>query len=217
MPAFEAADSRPPAVFVPDPGPTTSAFVAPPAPETEDEAPAPTPEQLESAFQAGLEAGRTAALDAMPQAEAEELKRAAQTLRDAVDALEERSRGQLVAEPRALVELSLSIAEHLLRQQLGHDADALVARVTQAIQGMPEREPVRIEVAARDYQTLAEAQDALAALASGALTIEAQPGLEAGEFRITAGAAESDGRLHALIASVREALAEECTVEEDGA
>ena len=96
-----------------------------------------------------------------------------------------------MAEPRALVELSLSIAEHLLCQQLGHDADALVARVTQAIQGMPEREPVRIEVSASDYQTLAEAQDALAGLASGAVTIEAQPGLGAGEFRIAAGAPSS--------------------------
>ena len=136
-------------------------------------------------------------------------------LRRSVDAFEERGRGQLVAEPRALVELALSISEHLLRQQLGHDADALIARVSQAIQSMPEREPVRIEISNHDYQTLTEAEDALAALANDTIEIEVHAGLAAGEFRLTAGAAETDGRLHALLASVRESLAEECAEEED--
>jgi flagellar biosynthesis/type III secretory pathway protein FliH len=215
MPGFEASESRRPAVFVPDPGPTTAAFVAPPPPEPEETETAPSAEALEQAFAAGYEAGETATRDSLPQAEAEELKSAALVLRRSVEALEERSRGQLVAEPRALVELALSISEHLLRQQLGRDADALIARVSQAIQSMPEREPVRIEVSNQDRQALGEVEDALAALASDAIEIEAHAGLAAGEFRLTAGAAETDGRLRALLASVRESLAEECADEED--
>ena len=215
MPAFELSEARETAVFVPDPGPGASTFVAPAAPPPEPEPEPASEEALAQAYAAGVTAGEAAAREALPIHDVEALRSATETLETLAGSLAERAEAKLVAEPREIVELALSIAEHLLCTRLDGDPEALTARIQRAVRGLPDAEPLRIEVSPRDRGTLEVMREDLGPLASGTVEIVDHPSLEPGEFRIAAGASEVDARGPALLASVREALSEEIADAED--
>lgn len=201
--SFESSDDRGSAEFVSDDdliaSATTLAANAQRVVSTADEA-----------RQQGFEAGEAAARASLPWKESEALISATHALTEASAALMHQTTRMNATQPRLIVELALSIAEHLLCKNLGEDADALVDRVGHAIAQMPPQRPLVLELAPRDAELLQASEDRVARFDENVIEVRTNESLAPGEFRIESGSSEIDGRRDAMLAVIREALEEEC-------
>lgn len=166
----------------------------------------------------GYAAGRDAAREALPCAEAEALTRAAEALAGATEQLFALQRGSLAAQRSAVVELALAIAERILHRNLRADAGALEALVEHAAASLADEGPLQLQLSEADLAIVAEERaPRLAALrAAGELALSPSTDLQPGEFRLQAGSAEVDGRIDSLLGIVREGL-DECLAQCDDA
>lgn len=163
-------------------------------------------ERVREAYEKGLAAGRAE----LPWREAEAVRSAASALEEAARGLAALRRSYLVEQRRALVDLALAVAEHVLGRVVAADLDALASVVECVLAELPEAAPVELRFSTRDHETLAAGlAPALSALAEEhGIAVTADARLAPGDVRARARDTEVDARLRTLLRRLREELLE---------
>lgn len=161
-------------------------------------------EVREEAYAEGFAAGR----GELPWQEVEEVKALSDLLSKALEDVAVQKRAGLQAQRESVVELSIAIAEKLVRSAFAAQPEALVAVIERAIATLPDEGKLRVEVSNEDYAALQEGlPDALVRLGQdGDVEFEASAELARGDVRVSGRVGDVDARVEALLARVHEEL-----------
>jgi flagellar biosynthesis/type III secretory pathway protein FliH len=175
-------------------------------------------ETAESVMPVEADAERIAAIEAEAYArgrsesrlEADRLEAVCSTLEAAAAELVERADREDVAWRELVLGLSMSIARRWIGRELKSEPEAFMAMLGRALERLPEPRVARLCLASETLARLDEQRPQWRdVLSSGrTLDIEADPGLDASEYRIEGSEGVVDGRVAVLLADLEAVLSD---------
>ncbi|HVV35258.1 MAG TPA: FliH/SctL family protein [Acidimicrobiales bacterium] len=150
-------------------------------------------EEVDAAYQRGLEDGQAGSLAALP--------RLVSALDEAVADIKASWAQQQVDDRRAIIDLAAELAQWMLGRELEHDPALAVAQVNEAVANVLSDEEITVYVAPELVDVIETnwhpAQHA---------SVQADPTLLRGELRVVAGVSTADLRWAVALDRAREAL-----------
>jgi flagellar biosynthesis/type III secretory pathway protein FliH len=142
--------------------------------------------------------------------EADRLEAVCSTLEAAAAELAERADREDVAWRELVLGLSMSIARRWIGRELKSEPEAFMAMLGRALERLPEPRVARLCLASETLARLDEQRPQWRdVLSSGrTLDIEADPGLDASEYRIEGSEGVVDGRVAVLLADLEAVLSD---------